>query len=84
VYTEEESQLWNDDDETDQVDQESAQSTGCSKGCMEKVSTTFYVVGVLLMLGGCSMDRGEGGAVIFFGLILIGIGYVAQKATPKG
>ena len=83
VYTEGESQLWeDDDDETYQVDQESAQSTGCSKGCMEKVSATFYVVGGLIMLGGCTAD--EGGGVMFFGLILIGIGYAAQKSTPKG
>ncbi len=83
VYTEGESQLWKeDDDETYQVDQENAQSTGCSKGCMEKVSTTFYVVGGLIMLGGCTAD--EGGGVMFFGLILIGIGYATQKSTPKG
>ena len=74
--------LRDDDDETYQVDQESAQSTGCSKGCMEKVSTTFYVVGGLIMLGGCTAD--EGGGVMFFGLILIGIGYATQKSTPKG
>jgi hypothetical protein len=83
VYTEEESQLWKDDDEeTDQFDQESAQSTGCSKGCMGKVSATFYVVGGLNMLGGCTADGG--GGVMFVGLILIGIGYATQKATPKG
>jgi hypothetical protein len=82
VYTEKESQLWEDDYETNEVEQGGSQSTGCSKGCMEKISSTCYVVGVLLMLGGCSMGRG--GGVMFVGLILIGIGYVAQKATPKG
>ena len=49
---------------------------------MEKVSATFYVVGGLFMLGGCTADGG--GEAMFFGLILIGIGYAAQKSTPKG
>jgi hypothetical protein len=85
VYTQSESQLWEDDYETDEVEQGGSQSTGCSKGCMQKIAATFYVVGVLLMLGGCNMDRGEGGGgVMFFGLILIGIGYGAQKSVPKG
>ncbi len=79
VYTQSESQLWEDDYETDEVEQNSSQSTGCSKGCMEKVSATCYVVGVLLML----MSRG-GGTQMLFGIFLIGIGYTAQKATPKG
>ena len=69
--------------ETAQVEQGGSQSTGCSKGCMERVSTTFYIVGGLLMLAGCSMDKG-GGTQMFFGLVLIGIGYAAQKSTDKG
>ena len=82
VYEEEESYLYDEDSEEDLVDQASSETTGCSKGCMEKISATFYVVGGLLMLAGCSMDRG-GGSQMFFGLILIGIGYVAQKSTPN-
>ncbi|MDE0569510.1 MAG: translation initiation factor IF-2 N-terminal domain-containing protein [Verrucomicrobiales bacterium] len=82
VYTQSESQLWEDDYGTDEVEQNSSQSTGCSKGCMEKVSTTCYVVGVLLMLGSCRIRGGEDLTV--FGLILIVIGYAAQKATSKG
>ena len=69
--------------ETAQVNQDSPQPTGCSRGCMERVSTTFYIVGGLLMLAGCSMDKG-GGTQMFFGLVLIGIGYAAQKSTDKG
>ena len=84
VYKEAESYLYEDDyetDEADEVEQGGSQSTGCSKGCMQKVSATFYVVGGLIMLGGCTGGSGE---PMFFGLILIGIGYVTQKATPKG
>ena len=85
VYKEAESYLYEDDyetDGTDEVEQGGSQSTGCSKGCMQKVSATCYVMGGLIMLAGCG-ERG-GGSEMFFGLILIGIGYVTQKATPKG
>ena len=82
VYEEEESYLYDEDSEEDLVDQASSETTDISKGCMEKISATFYVVGGLLMLAGCSMDRGGTGQM-FFGLILIGIGYAAQKATPN-
>ena len=66
--------------ETAQVKQDSPQPIGCSKGCMERVSVAFYVMGGLLMLAGCNMDGG-GGEQMFFGLVLIGIGYAVQKAS---
>ena len=87
VYKEAESYLYEDDyetdetDEVDEVEQGGSQSTGCSKGCMGKVSATFYVVGGLFMLAGCGETGG--GGMMFFGLILLGIGYVCQQAAPK-
>ncbi len=87
MYKEAESYLYEDDyetdetDEADEVEQGGSQSTGCSKGCMGKVSATFYVVGGLIMLAGCG-KTGAGG-MMFFGLILLGIGYVCQQAAPK-
>jgi len=65
--------------ETAQVKQDSPQPIGCSKGCMERVSVTFYVMGGLLVFVGCQVRGSED--VGFFGLVLIGIGYAVQKAS---
>ncbi|MDP6858708.1 MAG: hypothetical protein QF426_02700 [Verrucomicrobiales bacterium] len=81
VYKEAESYLYEDDYETDEAEQGVSQSTGCSKGCMQKIATTCYVVGGLIMLAGCGET--VSGGFMFFGLILLGIGYVTQQATPK-
>ncbi|MEC9327350.1 MAG: hypothetical protein VYC63_05500 [Verrucomicrobiota bacterium] len=65
--------------ETAQVKQDSPQPIGCSKGCMERVSVAFYVMGGLLVFVGCQV-RGSGDVAVF-GLVLIGIGYAVQKAS---
>ena len=65
--------------ETAQVKQDSPQPIGCSKGCMERVSVAFYVMGGLLVFVGCQVRESED--VGFFGLVLIGIGYAVQKAS---
>ena len=65
--------------ETAQVKQDSPQPIGCSKGCMERVSVAFYVMGGLLGFVGCQVRESED--VGFFGLVLIGIGYAVQKAS---
>ena len=67
--------------ETAQVEQGGSQSTGCSKGCMERVSVAFYVMGGLLLFYGC--EEGGGDGVGFFGFLLVGIGYVIQKASKR-
>ena len=67
--------------ETAQVNQDSPQPTGCSKGCMERVSVAFYVMGGLLVFYGCEESGGEG--VGFLGFLLVGIGYVIQKASKR-
>ncbi|MEC7862632.1 MAG: hypothetical protein VYC70_08355 [Verrucomicrobiota bacterium] len=65
--------------ETAQVKQDSPQPIGCSKGCMERVSVAFYVMGGLLVFVGCQVRESKD--VGFFGLVLIGIGYAVQKAS---
>ena len=67
--------------ETAQVEQGGSQSTGCSKGCMERVSVAFYVMGGLLVFYGCEESGGEGFGIL--GFLLVGIGYVIQKASKR-